>query len=146
MLAGYSEGAWVIDKALHTIASDGGPEARPLLEQIKGVYLMGDPARFPEDGGQGIATYFHDGYATTNEYYDDGDGKLLGDIQSTCLNDDPICQYDGNPLHFVLRLPQHWQYATMLISGKTPATWGGEVPGGTNSWAELTAPAATSAG
>ena len=43
LLAGYSQGAWIIDYVLHYL-KDEGSLGTDILANIKGVFLMGDPA------------------------------------------------------------------------------------------------------
>ena len=96
VISGYSQGAWVVDKALHNLYSTSknqslGAEARAILHQIKFVFLMGDPA-FPPDaapnGGYGIATGLDFGYSKADY---NNNGLSQGAFMSECLTGDPIC-------------------------------------------------------
>ena len=105
VLAGYSFGAWVVDLALRDL--NGTVWGKPILAQVAGAGVMGDPA-YP--GGQfckkvtsprgsrtvcrqGVATYFRAGYPTTSEYLNNGLSKnFIGyclSYSNTQL--DPVC-------------------------------------------------------
>ncbi|MFF3359156.1 cutinase family protein [Streptomyces sp. NPDC002917] len=82
VLAGYSQGAWVIDNYLRS--------AKPnILSKIDGVVLYGDPQWDHGSKGQGLARIISKNYKTwrlSGPYPD-----LKDRTQSICANKDPIC-------------------------------------------------------
>ena len=96
VISGYSQGAWVVDKALHTLHSTSRAEDLAILHQIKYVFVMGDPA-FPAEpsepnGGEGIATRYDHGYSW-DDYY--ANGLPRGVFVSMSFKADPICDNTG---------------------------------------------------
>ena len=91
VLAGYSQGAWVIHDALHTLAA-ADPSA---LAEISGVALFGDPDFQPYepwvrdfkwlDPAPGSATLAGQGYPVIP-------GQVAARTASYCFPNDPVCQ------------------------------------------------------
>ena len=89
VLAGYSQGAWVIHDALHTLAAEGK------LAEISGVALFGDPDFLPFkpwvqdfkllDFARGSAAIFGQGYT-------DIPAQVAPRTASYCFPNDPVCQ------------------------------------------------------
>jgi hypothetical protein len=93
VVAGYSQGAWVIDKALRMLSADG-PAGKAVLGNVKGVFLLGDPAwanSTPHQ--QGIASKFGKGYGSAAAYLANGIPKSR--FFSICAAADPICNWSG---------------------------------------------------
>jgi len=92
VLAGYSQGAWVIHDALHTLAT-ADPSA---LAEISGVALFGDPDFLPYepwvrdfkwlDPAPGSATLAGQGYPVIPGQ------RLVARTASYCFPNDPVCQ------------------------------------------------------
>lgn len=111
VLAGYSQGAWVIDYVLHLFNSEKGlggqvPLGKKILANVRGVFLMGDPA-WPTSTQtpnlEGVVTRDaswvtpvlpNSVYPTGQAYLDNG--LPLSDFWSICAGGDPICHYDGS--------------------------------------------------
>jgi hypothetical protein len=91
VLAGYSQGAWAIDKALRTL-SDDGPVGKAVLADTKGVFLMGDPAWANSNPIQrGVASSHLEGYKTEAAYL--ANGLPQSKFFSVCAGPDPICDW-----------------------------------------------------
>jgi hypothetical protein len=94
VLAGYSQGAWVIDMALRQLVA-AGTAGKAVLADTKGVFLMGDPAWPPtsqDPNREGIATWFSQGYGSAQSYLANG----VSNFRSMCVSYpgghfDPIC-------------------------------------------------------
>jgi hypothetical protein len=116
VLAGFSQGAWVIDGTLHKLHRDDPA----LLRNIAGVYLMGDPA-WPKTAQTpsefGIAVHFLQGYPTANDYFNNGIPR--NSFLSLCIGDDPICHYDGSYGDYKVRLHIHMQDYLKDMPGRT---------------------------
>jgi len=91
VLAGYSLGAWVVDRFLLTDS-----RRRPL---VLGAQLYGDPQWNEHGKGQGLAVLFGHGLPTTYP-------PLPDRVQSLCNHRDPICGtgYRAGPRELTLRL------------------------------------------
>jgi hypothetical protein len=104
VLAGYSEGAWVIDEYFY---GDPAASAR-LLDRMTAVLLFGDPqfdptsdmvtggaVDYPGIGRSGLVPA-ETRWPPTGNYYA-GQGNR---VQSFCTNGDPVCAFEwrGNPL------------------------------------------------
>jgi Cutinase len=133
VLTGYSQGAWVIDRALRNLAAASkipvlGAENLATLKQVAGVFLMGDPA-WPEgvntSGGSGIinSAPFHVAsvlqYKTKADYT--ANGIPSSDFWSVCVSGDPICDYDGKQSDIAPRLHIHIDDYTIYNLPKTPS-------------------------
>jgi hypothetical protein len=91
VLAGYSQGAWVIHDALHALAAEGPSK----LGEISGVALFGDPDFLPfkswvrdfkwVDLAIGSAALFRQGYTAIP-------GQVAPRTASYCFPNDPVCQ------------------------------------------------------
>lgn len=91
ILAGYSQGAWVIHDALHALAAEGPSK----LAEISGVALFGDPDFLPFkpwvrdfkwlDVYPGSAALFGQGYT-------DIPAQVAPRTASYCFPNDPVCQ------------------------------------------------------
>jgi len=93
VVAGYSQGAWVIDKALRMLSADG-PAGKAVLGNVKGVFLMGDPAWANSTPyQQGVASKFDEGYSNAPAYLANGIPKSR--FFSICAGADPICNWSG---------------------------------------------------
>jgi hypothetical protein len=98
VLAGYSQGAWVVDKTVRLLGTSTDIKEREALRSVVGVFLMGDPAWPPTQVGTdtraGIATWSGKGY---KDEYDYLDNELSHNkFQSICLGlsngkIDPVC-------------------------------------------------------
>lgn len=98
VLAGYSQGAWVVDKTVRLLGTSKDIKEREALRSVVGVFLMGDPAWPPTQVGTdtraGIATWSGNGYKDKNDYLNN---ELSADeFQSICLGlsngkIDPVC-------------------------------------------------------
>jgi hypothetical protein len=121
ILVGYSQGAWGIDKVLR---GDGplAPVLSPVLEQVSGVYLMGDPA-WPADaqspGRQGAATAIGRGVS-----YPYVPVAVANRFRSMCVSYagdvyDSICMLGGNAEKFFPGIDAHYTYKSngMAING-----------------------------
>lgn len=94
VLAGYSQGAWLIDIALRQLAADG-PVGKAALANTKAVFLMGDPAWPPttqDPNREGLATWGKAGYSSSQAYLANG----VKNFRSMCVsypggNFDPVC-------------------------------------------------------
>ncbi|MFI5959721.1 cutinase family protein [Cryptosporangium sp. NPDC051539] len=99
VVAGYSLGAWAVDRALRLLKNT--PDGKLALASVRGVLLLGDPA-FPRhlcstssssSCRKGVATLLGMGYRTTAEYLDNGVSTLR--VRSVCLSyatsRDPVC-------------------------------------------------------
>jgi hypothetical protein len=91
VLAGYSQGAWVIHDALHALAAEGPSK----LAEISGVALFGDPDFLPFkpwvrdfewlDLARGSA-------AVAGQGYTDIPAQVAPRTASYCFPNDPVCQ------------------------------------------------------
>ena len=91
VLAGYSQGAWTIDKALRILSADG-PVGTAVLGNVKGVFLMGDPAwSYSTPKQLGIASNANLGYSTEAAYL--ANGIPESHFRSACIGPDPICNF-----------------------------------------------------
>ena len=91
VLAGYSQGAWVIHDALHALAAEGSSK----LAEISGIALFGDPDFLPYtpwvrdfkwlDLSDGSAALFGQGYT-------DIPAQVAPRTASYCFPTDPVCQ------------------------------------------------------
>lgn len=98
VLAGYSQGAWVVDKAVRQLGTSKDINERLALRSVIGVFLMGDPAWPPTQVGAetraGMATWLDRGYKDKDDYLNN---ELSTDeFQSICLGlgngqIDPVC-------------------------------------------------------
>jgi len=108
VLAGFSLGAWAVDKALRNL--QGTPAGQAALTVVAAAGVMGDPAFPPHfcdisPCRMGLATKVGHGYRTDAAYLDNG---LPNRFMSLCLsysetNRDPVCgvrkvRLDFNPL------------------------------------------------
>jgi hypothetical protein len=108
LLAGYSQGAWIIDYVLHYFNTVKGHGTAPkkILANVKGVFLMGDPA-WPKTTQtptlEGVVNYEasvvtpllpNSVYPTSQDYL--ANGLPTADFWSICAGGDPICHYDGS--------------------------------------------------
>ena len=108
VLAGYSQGAWIIDYVLHYLntVKGHGTEPKKILANVKGVFLMGDPA-WPKTTQtpklEGVVNYYASSvapvapnsvYPTEKAYV--ANGLPIADFWSICAGGDPICLYDGS--------------------------------------------------
>jgi hypothetical protein len=126
LLAGYSQGAWIIDYVLHYLDSEKGHGGEPLgkkiLGNIKGVYLMGDPA-FPQTSSksaiEGLVNWYgsivepllpESVYPTVKEYL--ANGVPVADFESVCAGGDPVCRYDGSLSDLTAHIKVHEQAYT----------------------------------
>jgi len=101
VLAGYSQGAWAIDKALRgTYAA--GALGQLAVSNVKGAFLMGDPAYPDTSNGngspvrQGMATWLNMGYNRPADYLN----NHVAGFRSICVSYtgdpyDPICMGRG---------------------------------------------------
>ena len=91
VVAGYSQGAWAVDKALRILSADG-PVGTAVLGNVKGVFLMGDPAwSYSTPKQLGIASTFNLGYGTEAAYL--ANGIPESHFRSACIGPDPICNF-----------------------------------------------------
>ena len=112
LLAGYSQGAWIIDYVLHyfNTVKGHGDEPKKILANVRKVFLMGDPA-WPETPQnpklEGIVNYVashyasafnpvapNSAYATEQSYT--ANGVPAADFWSICADGDPVCLSKGN--------------------------------------------------
>jgi len=120
VLAGYSQGAWLIDMALRQLAADG-PVGKAALANTKAVFLMGDPAwpsTTQNPNREGIATWAELGYSSEKAYLANG----VSNFRSMCVSYagghfDPVCLGQSllNPLDwpgFKADLCIHYSYAS----------------------------------
>ncbi|MFF6783757.1 cutinase family protein [Streptomyces sp. NPDC012510] len=80
VLAGYSEGAWIIDRYLRQ------KHDYNYRDVIDGVVLYGDPQADNGSKGQGLARRY--GYGVSDPYIPD---ELGGRVKTFCYDHDPIC-------------------------------------------------------
>jgi hypothetical protein len=93
VVAGYSQGAWAVDRALRLLSADG-PVGKAVLADVKGVFLMGDPAWANATPHQlGIASAFGEGYKNEAAYL--ANGIRESRFFSICAGADPICDWVG---------------------------------------------------
>ncbi|WP_334492696.1 cutinase family protein [Streptomyces sp. B21-102] len=100
VLAGYSQGAWVIDLYVRQ-AKIRHPEA---LKKIAAVELYGDPQWDHDSNGRGlarIASQYVSAWKLSGDYPGFGDR-----IQSLCANKDPICGDGYKPVSGVVSWAQ----------------------------------------
>jgi hypothetical protein len=117
VIAGYSQGAWAVDKATRNMSTSADPLTKSSLDSVVGVFLMGDPAWPIQGDSAGLATRFGRGYSTEGEYKDNGisESRFL----SQCMRysdgqSDPVCLGPLHPDHersdWIRDLPVHRQY------------------------------------
>jgi hypothetical protein len=121
VIAGYSQGAWVVDKALHVLQIDSkipslGAEALAILHQIKYVFLMGDPA-YPaylgvNCGPGGIVTSHCLGYSW-DDYWNNGLSR--GSFESMCFKADPICTSSVGINDETIKVHATWYFQKPVI-------------------------------
>jgi hypothetical protein len=127
VLAGFSQGAWVIDQALRDLHSNDPV----IFIQIAGAFLMGDPAwpkttQTPKEYGVATHIYPVEGYGSVSDYFNNGLAK--DNFESWCIADDPICHYDGSDEDYKSRVHIHMQDYLKNMPGQkyTYAEYGGD--------------------
>jgi Cutinase len=119
VLAGYSQGAWIIDYVLHYLNTVKGHGIAPkkILANVKGVFLMGDPA-WPKTAQtpklEGVVDYYaswvtsvapNSVYPTEKAYLNNG--LPAANFSSICAGGDPVCHYGGNRNDLVNHINTH---------------------------------------
>lgn len=119
VLAGYSQGAWAVDRAVRLLGQSKDIKEREALRSVVGVFLMGDPAwpltkigKYPRAG---IATWSNLGYWDKDRDY--LNNELSNDeFQSICLGlsngqIDPVCMgLKNNPIIWTRDIGVHGMY------------------------------------
>jgi hypothetical protein len=99
VLAGYSQGAWVVDKAVRLLGTSKDINERLALRSVVGVFLMGDPAwphtQVGAETRAGMATWIGAGYPDKDRDYLKNE-LSTDEFQSICLGlsngqIDPLC-------------------------------------------------------
>jgi hypothetical protein len=97
VIAGYSQGAWAVDKAIRSLGGSTDQTERLALHNVVGIFLMGDPAWPAQDSypdRMGLATRFQRGYGSMTEYLNN---EMSNDaFASICATygdggSDPVC-------------------------------------------------------
>lgn len=121
VLAGYSQGAWAVRRALRALPA----EAR---SQILAAVLFGDPLYQPTESvvrwrkpgkqqtAQGVARTYLTHFDTWDKPFlndDPTNSDPLKAISSFCIPKDPICQFSATN---VVQLPLHFQYQNEALT------------------------------
>jgi hypothetical protein len=117
VLAGYSQGALAIDRAVRTLGTSSSTFDRLALLNVGGVFLMGDPGwpygSPPYPDRAGVATVVGKGYNSKIDYL--VNYLLANEFRSICLGfsgglTDPLCMAPSDPQIWLRNLPVHGQY------------------------------------
>jgi hypothetical protein len=117
LLAGYSQGAWVIHNALDVIADE-----EEVAGRIGGVALVADPRRSNPDavnrGGAGQSTGIASWtWPSLNTPVPD---RFAAATTSLCVDNDPICDFTVANLRFKSR---HSNYASNGMASDVASSW-----------------------
>jgi hypothetical protein len=116
VLAGYSQGALAVDRAVRTLGKSGNPFDQLALQNVAGVFLMGDPGwpfGEPYTKRAGVATAVGLGYFNKTDYLNNY--LPTSEFRSICLafsggRTDPLCLTTNNALIWGRDFQLHGQY------------------------------------